>query len=108
MIPAIFPATSREHNDLDGAIVVVNYRTPELVEQCLQAVQATCGDLRLETVVVDNASHDGSVERLRARARAARVIAMEANRGFAAGVNAGFRHTSAEMVDVLNPDTELH
>jgi N-acetylglucosaminyl-diphospho-decaprenol L-rhamnosyltransferase len=111
MDPATLPATSG-HSDLDArepdaAIVVVNYRTPELVERCLRSVRATCGELRLQTVVVDNASGDGSVERLRAALPHATVVAMEENRGFAAGVNAGFRHCAAELVVVLNPDTEV-
>jgi N-acetylglucosaminyl-diphospho-decaprenol L-rhamnosyltransferase len=93
--------------DLDAAVVIVNYRTAALVEQCLASVRATCGDLTLETVVIDNASGDGSVERLRAQVPGAKVIAMEHNRGFAAGVNAGFRHCGAESVIVLNPDTEV-
>jgi N-acetylglucosaminyl-diphospho-decaprenol L-rhamnosyltransferase len=93
--------------EFDGAVVVVNYRTPALVERCLESVYATCGELRLETVVVDNASGDGSVERLRAALPAATVLAMPENRGFAAGVNAGFRHSAAELVVVLNPDTEV-
>ncbi len=93
--------------ELDGAVVVVNYRTPALVERCLESVHASCGELRLETVVVDNASGDGSVERLRAALPAATVVAMPENRGFAAGVNAGFRHSAAELVVVLNPDTEV-
>ncbi len=93
--------------ELDGTVVVVNYRTPELVERCLESVHASRGELRLETVVVDNASGDGSVERLRAALPAATVLAMPENRGFAAGVNAGFRHSLAELVVVLNPDTEV-
>jgi N-acetylglucosaminyl-diphospho-decaprenol L-rhamnosyltransferase len=92
--------------DLDAAVVVVNHRTPELVERCLQSVQASGAELKLEIVVIDNASGDGSVERLRA-GTTARVIAMPDNRGFAAGVNAGFAHTSAAIVIVLNPDTEV-
>jgi N-acetylglucosaminyl-diphospho-decaprenol L-rhamnosyltransferase len=109
MDPATLPAASAGHNgnECDGAVVVVNYRTPALVEQCLTSVRATCGELRLQMVVVDNASRDGSVEQLRAALPDATVLALEENRGFAAGVNAGFRHTSAELVVVLNPDTEL-
>lgn len=91
---------------LDAAIVVVNYRTPELVERCLASVRETCGDLRLETVVIDNASGDASATRL-ASVPAATVISMAENRGFAAGVNAGFRNTTADIVIVLNPDTEV-
>jgi N-acetylglucosaminyl-diphospho-decaprenol L-rhamnosyltransferase len=89
----------------DAEVVVVNYRTPELVEECLTAVKTTSGDLRLQTVVVDNASGDGSGERLRNSLPWATVVEMDANGGFAAGVNAGFAHTTAEVVIVLNPDT---
>ena len=92
----------------DGAVVVVNYRTAALVERCLESVRATADGLKLETVVVDNASRDGSVERLRAALGAdVEVVEMDANRGFAAGVNAGFRRTRAALVIVLNPDTEV-
>ena len=93
--------------EVDAAVVIVNYRTPELVERCLASVADTCGKLRFETVVVDNDSRDGSIERLRGSLPGATVIAMPENRGFAAGVNAGFRHTAAELVIVLNPDTEV-
>jgi N-acetylglucosaminyl-diphospho-decaprenol L-rhamnosyltransferase len=96
-----------ETSELDAAIVVVNYRTPALVERCLESVYATRDELRLETVVVDNASRDGSAERLRAALPGATVLAMPENRGFAAGVNAGFFHSSAALVVLLNPDTEL-
>ncbi len=91
----------------DAAVVIVNYRTAELVERCLDSVAATRGELVLETVVIDNASGDGSVERLRASQPHARVVAMPVNGGFAAGVNAGFCHTDAEIVILLNPDTEV-
>jgi len=88
-------------------VVVVNYRTPELVERCIGSVLATRDALELETIVIDNASCDGSVERLRTSLPTVQVVEMEENRGFAAGVNAGFRHSQAELVVVLNPDTEV-
>lgn len=91
----------------DAAILLVNHRTPELVERCLASVEATRGELQLETTIVDNGSDDGSVERLRAALPSALVLALPANRGFATGVNAGLRHSHAEIAVVLNPDTEL-
>ncbi|HEY2766926.1 MAG TPA: glycosyltransferase family 2 protein [Solirubrobacteraceae bacterium] len=93
--------------DVDAAVVIVNYRSAALVERCLESVAATREELRLETVIIDNASGDGSVERLRAASPAANVIAMPVNAGFAAGVNAGFSHSRAEIVILLNPDTEV-
>lgn len=101
------PGDSQSNSGTDAAVVLVNYRTPALVERCLASVRASQGKLRLETVVIDNASQDGSVERLRASLPGTEVIAMDENRGFAAGVNAGFRHTTAATVIVLNPDTEV-
>jgi GT2 family glycosyltransferase len=91
----------------DAAIVIVNYRSAELVERCLASVREGSGDLRFETVIVDNDSGDGSVERLSHSLPEARVIAMGANRGFAAGVNAGFANSRADLVILLNPDTEV-
>ncbi len=101
------PAGTEGPSIPEAAVVIVNYRTPELVERCLESVRANDAELSLEVVVVDNASQDGSVERLRSALPAARIVAMAENRGFAAGVNAGFAHTEAELVFVLNPDTEV-
>jgi N-acetylglucosaminyl-diphospho-decaprenol L-rhamnosyltransferase len=100
-------STAGDPNRLDGAVVIVNYRAAELVERCVASIGASCQELRLETVIVDNDSRDGSVERLRASLPDTTVIAMPDNRGFAAGVNAGFARTTAELVIVLNPDTEV-
>jgi len=85
------------------AVLLVNYRSADLVSRCL----AACGDeLPDEVVIVDNASPDDSVTRLRARHPQARIVQRERNDGFAAGVNAGVRATTAPIVVVLNPDTE--
>jgi GT2 family glycosyltransferase len=92
----------------DAAILIVNYRTPELVSRCLAAVERSTGELRFEVAIVDNGSGDGSVDALRDRHREARIVAREHNDGFAAGVNAGFAATAAPIVVLLNPDTKPH
>jgi N-acetylglucosaminyl-diphospho-decaprenol L-rhamnosyltransferase len=101
---AVEPDAAGDH---DAAIVVVNYRTATLVERCLESVRGNSGGLTLETIVVDNDSRDGSAERLRAALPTSTVLAMPQNGGFAAGVNAGFRHSRASIVILLNPDTEV-
>jgi N-acetylglucosaminyl-diphospho-decaprenol L-rhamnosyltransferase len=58
-------------------------------------------------VVVDNASSDDTVERVRARTEV-RLIANRDNRGFAAAVNQGAREAGhAEILLLLNPDARL-
>ncbi len=101
------PASPAAGNEPDAAILIVNYCTPDLVECCLESVHATSGDLKFETVIVDNASNDGSAERLRRSQPQAKVVEMPVNGGFAAGVNAGFRNSSTDPVILLNPDTEV-
>ena len=90
----------------DVAVVIVNYRTPELTARCLEFVDEAANGLEVERIVVDNASDDGSAVRLREARPDAKVVERPANDGFAAGVNAGFGASTAPVVVVLNPDTE--
>jgi N-acetylglucosaminyl-diphospho-decaprenol L-rhamnosyltransferase len=90
-----------------------------LVIDCLRALSAQAADLaggRL--VVVDNASGDGSVEKLSAAIERegwsswAEIIPLDRNGGFAFGNNAGMRLALAATVSVdyfmlLNPDTVI-
>ncbi len=62
---------------------------------------------QVSTVVVDNASSDGTVDLVQARG-GAKLIANHQNRGFAAAVNQGVREAGgSDLILVLNPDTEL-
>jgi N-acetylglucosaminyl-diphospho-decaprenol L-rhamnosyltransferase len=90
----------------DLAVVIVNYRTPDDVSASVTSIERTGAEVVAEIVVVDNASGDGSAGLLRERHPGIRVLEQGENRGFAAGVNAGFGASSARQVLVLNPDTQ--
>jgi N-acetylglucosaminyl-diphospho-decaprenol L-rhamnosyltransferase len=92
--------------DVDAALVIVNYRSAELTARCVDLARASARGVRLEPVVVDNASGDRSPARLRALHPGLNVLEQPANGGFAAGVNTGFAASSAPFVVLLNPDTE--
>jgi GT2 family glycosyltransferase len=89
-----------------AAAVIVHYRRPDLTNACLRALAAASPGLVLDTVVIDNGSGDGSADDVEAESAGATIVRLDENRGFAAGVNAGFDHTSAPIVVLLNPDTE--
>ncbi|MEU4408458.1 glycosyltransferase [Streptosporangium sp. NPDC023963] len=90
------------------AVVIVTYSSGEVVEGCLRSLDAAlAGAGPARVVVVDNASSDDTVERVREVAPEAEVIQTGRNAGFAAGVNAGIAAADGCDVLVLNPDIRL-
>lgn len=98
-------------------IVIVNYRTADLVIDCLSSLFTQVADLSGgRVVVVDNASGDGSVAKLTAFIERegwsswAMVVQLDRNGGFSFGNNAGIRLALSatepvEYLMLLNPDT---
>jgi N-acetylglucosaminyl-diphospho-decaprenol L-rhamnosyltransferase len=91
----------------DLAVVIVNYNTGEYLTRAVRSAYESAGDARLEVVVVDNASRDGSAEAALQAHPAVGLIQNGANRGFAAAVNQGIRASRAAFVLLLNPDAEV-
>lgn len=88
------------------SVVVVSFNTREDLLRCLDSLSRQAG-MALETIVVDNASTDGSPEAVRARFPDVQVIVNAANLGFARANNLGLRAARAAYVLVLNSDTEM-
>jgi GT2 family glycosyltransferase len=91
---------------IDLSIIVVTFNSARHIAACLASLGPALDGLRAEIIVVDNASTDGTVAAIRGLADV-RVIAMPANRGFAAGVNGGLRAATGRYVAWINPDTEI-
>jgi len=96
--------------DLD--IIVVSYNTRRLTIDCLHSVYGALekSDLRAHVWVVDNASPDGSAERIRECFPQAEMIASQENLGFAGAANLAIEmmagaQSSPRYVLLLNPDT---
>ena len=88
------------------AAVIVNFNSGGALASTLDTLEAGFAELDWETVVVDNASSDGS-ERTALNRENVRLLRGQRNVGFAAGVNAGIAATSAPFVLILNPDCRL-
>lgn len=87
------------------SVVIVNYRKGELLHDCVESVFATAKDLRVEVIVVDNASGDGTAESLPRDLSRLRLIANRDNVGFARATNQGMATASGDLLLWLNPDT---
>lgn len=112
-------ATSR----CDLSIVIVSWNVWPLLAGCLRSIERASRLLagadqmrefgppdsgcRLEVIVVDNASSDGTAEQLPKDFAWVRLLACATNLGFTRGNNAGYTASSGRFVYFLNPDTEL-
>lgn len=86
--------------------VVVTFAGRERIDRCVEAVRASDYP-RLDVVVVDNGSVDGSVDGLAERHPGIRIVTVAPNRGFSRGALAGHRavvDAGAELVWFLNDD----
>jgi hypothetical protein len=93
------------------SVIVINYRTPDLVLGCLESLAPQVDASQDHVVVVDNDSGDGSIEAIE-KAIASRcwsawtkVVRSPLNGGFSWGNNLGIRAAEAEAYLLLNSDT---
>lgn len=92
------------------SIVIVSYETRDLTLACLGSIESevlgAAGPDRLETetILVDNASADGTVDAVRSHHPWVTVIALTRNVGFARGCNAGLRAAKGRHAVLLNSD----
>jgi GT2 family glycosyltransferase len=91
----------------DIAVVIVNYNSGEDVATAVRSVYEAAGDARVQVVVADNHSEDGSAERVAVEFPQAQVLRGERNLGFATAANQGMRETRAPWVFLLNPDARI-
>lgn len=91
------------------SVVLVNYRGADDTITCLKAFQDVDWPReRLELIVVDNNSGDGSVEAIRAAVPSAIVIDAGSNTGFAGGCNLGVARATGEFTGFINNDARPH
>lgn len=85
-------------------MIIVTWNGRQYLDACLQAVAAQRG-VAAETILVDNASTDGTVRFVQEHFPWVRIVAMGENRGFAGGSNAGVRVARGRLIALLNNDT---
>lgn len=84
------------------SVVIVNYNGMAFLEQCLSSIRSQTYPW-IETIVVDNASRDGSHDIAR-QFPGVRLLMNRENLGFAEGCNQGIRMAAGEFIAMLNND----
>lgn len=91
---------------VDITVVIVSHNTCELTCACVESVYAQSRNpQRMQVVLIDNKSDDGSAAALASRFPQLTLIASNENLGFAGANNLAFEHAKGEYFLLLNPDT---
>ena len=75
----------------DVSLCIVSWNVADDLRVCLQSLRDQQSPPRFETIVVDNASSDETVEMLKRDFPEVQLVANDDNRGFAGGTNQGLR-----------------
>jgi N-acetylglucosaminyl-diphospho-decaprenol L-rhamnosyltransferase len=86
------------------SVLIVSFNTCELT---LQAIGSVAALPDIETIVVDNASRDGSAAAIAERFPHVRLVRSDRNLGFAGGVNRAACEAAGGFLLVLNSDARL-
>lgn len=98
--------TQNEHTSPLVSIIIVTYNHEDFIVPCLDYLSYQTYT-NFETIVVDNASTDGTIERIEKSDHSPRLIRNASNRGFAGGNNDGWRKSGGELIVLLNPDVQV-
>lgn len=92
---------------VDVSIALVSWNASQFLGPCLRSVYCNAQDNRLEVLVIDNASVDGSADLVEEEFPDVTVVRNDSNVGFARATNQAIRLSHGRYVLLLNPDTVL-
>lgn len=91
--------------DFDISILIVNYNTAHLLDEMFGSLyRSIFPGLKVQVIVVDNASADDSVDLLRSHYPDVKMIVNEVNVGFGRANNQGVPYIQGRYVLLLNTD----
>ena len=94
-------------NNIELSIIIVNYKSWGVLQQCLDSFQQFPPKLNHEIIVVDNDSQDGEFDDFAEHNPQIKLIKNSGNNGFSNGCNLGAENTTGEYLLFLNPDVIL-
>lgn len=90
---------------VDLSIIIVNYKTRNYLDPCLESIIAHPPSVSYEVIVIDNASYDGSKEMMAEKYPGMIHIQSDANLGFSKANNLASKTATGGVLLFLNPDT---
>ncbi|WP_300380841.1 glycosyltransferase family 2 protein [Clostridium sp.] len=90
---------------IDLSIIIVNWNTGDLLENCIKSIIRNTHNLRCEIIICDNDSKDNSANRGLEKYQGVKIIYSKENLGFSKGNNLAFNYAEGKYILLLNPDT---
>jgi GT2 family glycosyltransferase len=90
---------------MDVSIIIINYRTPQLIINCLHSIYQFTSGVKFEVIVVDSDPENGDGAVVRKAYPEVRWIDMEFNAGFGIANNRGMAIARGRYFLLLNADT---
>ncbi|AFK05078.1 glycosyl transferase family 2 [Emticicia oligotrophica DSM 17448] len=90
------------------SIIIVNYRTPELIVECIKTIKQFTSKVSYEIIIVDNASKGDDEGYVKSYFPKITWLSTGYNAGFARANNAGMRIAKGKYLLLLNSDTKLY
>ncbi len=91
--------------NMDLSIIIINYKSTQLIIDCMDSIYQQTKQYRFELILVDNDSKDDCKELVLSKYPATRWLQTGYNAGFARANNAGIRLAQGEYILILNADT---
>lgn len=88
----------------DASIIIVSFNTRDLLRECLQTLFGRLRGVSVQTIVVDNASKDGSADMVAQEFPDIELIRNDTNLGFGPANNRGFERATGRYIVLLNSD----
>jgi GT2 family glycosyltransferase len=90
----------------DVSIIIVTYNSADDIARCLEALDGSTS-VPFEVLLADNASGDGTVERVTEVAEGVTIVANHENLGFGAACNQLALQARGDVLCFLNPDVQV-
>jgi GT2 family glycosyltransferase len=88
------------------SIIIPHYNGEDLLYNCIDSIYKNISIKNFELIVVDNASTDDSINRIKSSFESVKIISSNSNLGYSGGCNLGATHASGKYLLFLNNDTE--
>ncbi len=99
--------------NLNLSIIILSYNTKDITDECLSRLRLSVLSCQkklanqIETLVIDNASDDGSAEMVKKNHPWVKLIESKENTGYSKGNNIGISQSKFPLILLLNSDVYL-